>query len=111
MAQISNLFVDQGSDYSSIVTVASGSGAPLNLANFIVKSQMRKSYGASLAYDFTAEVFDAPTGRIRLRLSAAQSEEIPAGRYLYDVEITSPAGAKKRVVEGIVTVTPQITQI
>lgn len=111
MAQTSNLFIDQGSDYSSTITVASGSGAPLNLQNFTVRSQMRKSYGASLAYTFNTEVYDAPTGRIRLTLTATQSEEIPAGRYLYDVEITSPGGAKKRVVEGIVTVTPQITQI
>lgn len=111
MAQTSNLFVDQGSDYSSIVTVASGSGAPLNLQGFTVKSQMRKSYGSSTAYSFTAEVYDAATGRIRIRLSAAQSEGIPTGRYLYDVEITSSANAKKRVVEGIVTVTPQITQV
>lgn len=111
MAQISNLFVDQGSDYSSIITVTSASGAPLNLLGFTAKSQMRKSYGASLAYNFTAEIYDESTGRIRLSLTAAQSELIPAGRYLYDVEITSDTGIKKRVVEGIVTVTPQITQI
>lgn len=111
MAQISNLFVDQGSDYSSIITVTSASGAPLNLLGFTAKSQMRKSYGASLAYNFTTEIYDESTGRIRLSLTAAQSELIPAGRYLYDVEITSDTGIKKRVVEGIVTVTPQITQI
>lgn len=110
MASISNLFVDQGSDYSSIVTVNSGNGSPLNLQGFTVKSQMRKSYGSSVAYDFDAEVFDATSGRLRLKLSAIDSEDIPTGRYLYDVEITSPTGAKKRVVEGIVTVTPQITQ-
>ena len=110
MAQISNLFVDQGSDYSSIVTVTSGNGSPLNLQNYTVRSQMRKSYGASIAYNFSAQVYDAITGRIRMTLTAVQSEQIPAGRYLYDVEITSESGAKKRVVEGIVTVTPQITQ-
>jgi hypothetical protein len=72
---------------------------------------MRKSYGSSTAYSFTAEVYDAATGRIRIRLSASQSELIPTGRYLYDIEITSSTGTKKRVVEGIVTVTPQITQV
>ena len=110
MAHISNLFIDQGSDYSVIVNVTSASGAPLILTGFTVKSQMRKAYGASTAYNFNASVYDEITGRIRLHLTAAQSEAIPAGRYLYDVEVTSGAGAKKRVVEGIVTVTPQITQ-
>jgi hypothetical protein len=36
---------------------------------------------------------------------------MPPGRYLYDVEITSSSGTKTRVVEGIVTVNPEITQI
>jgi hypothetical protein len=56
-------------------------------------------------------VFSAAQGKVRLQLSPAQSEAIPAGRWLYDVEITSPTGSKTRVVEGIVTVNPQITQI
>ena len=72
---------------------------------------MRKSYQSSTFYVFTASVYDAPTGKIRLQLTPTQSEAIPAGRWLYDVEITSTTGAKTRVVEGIVTVNPQITQI
>jgi hypothetical protein len=72
---------------------------------------MRKSYKSSLAYSFTASIYDANAGKIRLQLNPSQSESIPEGRWLYDVEITSPTNSKKRVVEGIVTVNPQITQI
>lgn len=110
MATISNLFVDAGSDYSTIITVASASGAPLNLSGYSTRSQMRKSYNSSTVYDFNASIYDAGFGKIKLNLTATQSELIPAGRWLYDVEITSSTGAKTRVVEGIVTVTPQITQ-
>jgi hypothetical protein len=111
MATISNLFVDSGSDYSNIITVSSTSGQPLNLSGYSVASQMRKSYSSSTAYAFTATVYDAANGKVRLQLSASASSVIPAGRWLYDVEITSPSGTKTRVVEGIVTITPQITQI
>lgn len=111
MATISNLFVDAGSEYSNIITVSSTNGQALNLTGYSVASQMRKSYSSSTAYAFTASIYDAPTGRVRLQLSASASSVIPAGRWLYDVEITSGAGAKTRVVEGIVTITPQITQI
>jgi len=111
LATISNLFVDAGSDFSSLVTVASSTGAPLILTGYTVKSQMRKSFSSSQYFDFNASVYDANFGKIKLSLTAVQSEAIPAGRWLYDVEITNTAtGAKKRVVEGIVTVTPQITQ-
>jgi len=110
MATISNLFVDAGANYSNIITVSAANGQPLNLTGYTVASQMRKSYSSSTAYNFTASVFNADTGKIRLQLSPQQSEAIPAGRWLYDVEITSPSGSKTRVVEGVVTVIPQITQ-
>jgi hypothetical protein len=111
MATISNLFVDAGSSYSNIITVASSTGAPLNLAGYTVKSQLRKSYQSSVAYNFNASVLNAQAGQVRLELTPTQSEAIPPGRYLYDVEITSPTSSRTRVVEGVVTVTPQITQI
>jgi hypothetical protein len=111
MATISNLFVDAGTTYSNIITVAATTGQPLDLTNYTVKSQMRKSYSSSQSFNFTASIYDAMAGKVRLQLTPQQSEAIPAGRWLYDVEITSPSGNKTRVVEGIVTVTPQITQI
>ena len=111
MATISNLYVDAGATYSNIITVTASNGQALDLTSYTVASQMRKSYSSSTVYAFTASVYDSVNGKIRLQLTNTQSEAIPAGRWLYDVEITSPSGTKTRVVEGIVTVNPQITQI
>jgi hypothetical protein len=111
MATVSNLFVDAGANYSNILTVAASNGQPLDLPGYTEASQMRKSYQSSTAYNFTASIYNAATGTVRLHFSDTQSAAIPAGRWLYDVEITSPSGTKTRVVEGIVTVSPQITQI
>lgn len=110
MASISNLFVDQGANYSNIITVGSTSGAALDLTNYTVSSQMRKSYTSSTYYNFTASIYDAVNGKVRLQLNATQSGAITPGRYLYDVEITDQSGSKTRVIEGIVTVTPEITK-
>lgn len=111
MATIANIFIDAGANYSNIITVAANGAGALNLTGYTVKSQIRKSYTSTTAYNFTASVFDAVAGKVRLELTAAQTGAIPPGRYLYDVEITSSAGNRTRVVEGIVTVTPEITQI
>lgn len=111
MATISNLFVDAGANYSTIITVAASNGQALDLTDYTVKSQMRKSYQSTTAYNFTSSIYDPTAGKVRLQLTSTESSAIPAGRWLYDVEITSPAGNKTRVVEGIVTVTPEITQI
>lgn len=111
MASTANIFIDQGSNYSNIITVAGASGVALDITGYNVASQMRKSYASSTAYSLNASVYLASSGKVRVQLDASQSEAIPPGRYLYDVEITSPAGVKTRVVEGIATVTPQITKI
>jgi len=110
VATVSNLFVDQGADYSNIITVGTTTGSVLNLTGYTVKSQMRKSYGSTTAYDFTASVYDAAAGKVRLQLTAAYASSIPAGRYLYDIEITSSIGSKTRILEGTVIVTPEITK-
>lgn len=110
MATISNLYIDQGSDFSSIVSLANQDGSPMNLVDHTVKSQFRKSYQSSTAVDFNATIADAVQGKIRLQLPASASSTVQAGRYLYDVEITSVSGVKKRVLEGIVVLTPEITK-
>ena len=57
------------------------------------------------------QAYDAPTGKVRLQLTSTEASAIPAGRYLYDIEITNTVtSAKTRILEGIVVVTPEITQ-
>ena len=45
-----------------------------------------------------------------MSLTSTQTGAIPHGRYVYDALITSGSGTKTRVVEGIVTVNPRVTQ-
>ena len=111
MATVTNLYIDQGSFFRTYVTVASTNGAALDLTGYTVASQMRKSYQSSVAYDFTASISNPIQGRVRIELSSESSRLIPAGRYLYDLEVTAPGGEKTRVVEGIVIVNPEITKI
>jgi hypothetical protein len=110
MAAISNLYIDQGSTFSAIITIRGSDGNPLNLTGFTVASQMRKSYGSTTAYSFNASVYDAATGKVRLQLSAEQSSLIKPGRYLYDIEITSGSN-KTRVVEGLIIISAEITKV
>jgi hypothetical protein len=111
VATTSNIFIDQGSNYSNIITVSGASGAALDLTGYTVASQMRKSYTSSTAYSLNPTIYNAVSGQVRMILTSSQSEAIPPGRYLYDLEITSAGGTKTRVVEGVATITPQITQI
>lgn len=110
MATISNLVIDQGTTFSSIITLTNQDGTPLLLTNYTVKSQFRKSYQSSSAVNFTASIYDANAGQVRLQLAPSDTVNIQAGRYLYDIELTSPIGEKTRALEGLVILTPEITK-
>lgn len=109
MATISNLYMDAGSEFGAIITCVDGNGTPLDLDGYTAASQMRKSYGSLTAYDFTAEIYDAATGKVQISMTSTETSAIKAGRYLYDVEISS-GDRTTRVAEGLVIVTPEITK-
>lgn len=110
MATVSNLVIDQGSDFSAIISLRNQDTTPIDLTHYTVKSQFRKSYQSSSYKEFTVTVIDAQNGKIRLFLSANTSSDIQPGRYLYDVEITSASGDRRRALEGLIILTPEITR-
>lgn len=110
MATVANLFIDQGSDFSAVVSLKNQDGTAINLVGYTVASQFRKSYQSSTAVNFNVTVIDDMNGKIELALSDQATSGIRAGRYLYDVEITSNSGNRKRVLEGIIVLTPEITR-
>lgn len=111
MATVTNLYIDQGSFFRTHITVANPNGFTLDLTGFTVASQLRKSYQSSTGFNFTTSISNPTQGRVRIELSSEQSRVIPAGKYLYDLEILSPTGERTRVVEGIVLINPEITKI
>lgn len=110
MAVKAHLVVDQGTDFTANIELEDNSGSLMNLTGYTVAAQMRKNYNSSTAVSFTA-THNASGGTIFLTLTNSLSSTIEPGRYLYDVEITSTGGIKTRVVEGIVTVTPNMTRV
>lgn len=111
MAVYANISIDQGSDFTSTVTVEGSDGIVFNLTGYTARGQIRKSYTSMTAVNFSA-VINAPTqGAIQLTLTAVQTGAMKAGRYLYDVEVVQTSTGKViRVVEGQVEVNPRITQ-
>lgn len=107
MAQKTNITIDQGTTFTYNFTVSDTNGDPVDLSGYTANSQMRKSYSSSNATTFTCAT---STGQVTISLTANQTANVVAGRYVYDVELTAANGAVTRHVEGIVTVTPQVTR-
>ena len=108
MATKANLIIDQGSTYTTTITLTDDDGNPLDLTGYTGAGQIRKHYTSSSYTAFTVTI-TALTGEVTLSLSATQTANMSAGRYQYDVELTTGATVS-RVLEGIVTVTPECTR-
>ena len=110
MAVLSNLSIDQGSDFSAEVIVEDANGDVANLTGYTGAGQIRKTYTSSTAVAFGVAVTNATSGLLTLTLTNAVTNAMKAGRYVYDVEITKTSnGEKTRVVEGQVTINPGVT--
>ena len=105
-----NIDVDQGADFNITINLKDNLNNQFNLTGYTVASQMRKNYTSSVATTFVA-THDNTGGHITLSLTNTVTALLQPGQYLYDVEITDGTGKKKRVIEGIATVTPGITRI
>lgn len=109
MATKANIVIDQGTTYTTDLTLTDENGDPLNLTGYSANSQIRKHYTSSNAITFSTSI-NAAAGIITLSLTANQTSNLISGRYVYDVELTDSSNSVSRIVEGIVTVTPQVTR-
>jgi len=108
MAIKANLTIDQGSDFSVTFNLTDENGVALDLTGYTGRAQMRKSPTSSTKKDFTVSV--EVSGSITLSMTSEYTSGITATRYMYDAEIISSGNSVTRVVEGIATVTPEITR-
>lgn len=112
MAAFTELYLDQGATFNSVIYLTDDlTNTPINVSGYIVSSQMRRSYySINASASFTCTVTDPANGEITLSMTHLQTANIKAGRYLFDIEAQDTSNVVSRVVEGIITVTPQITR-
>ena len=111
MAAKANLLIDQGTDFSTTLTVTADDGTVTDLTGYIANGHIRKHYTSTTAVLFDC-TFGSPRtdGQLTISLGRSVTEDMEAGRYVYDVELTSNANTRSRLVEGVVTVSPQVTK-
>lgn len=121
MAISINYDLDQGTDFSFIATRKDSDGFAVAITGGATAfCQMRKHYSSTSAVTFNTAITGS-TGEILVSLSATGSSGVKGGVYFYDVElhITPKDGAGNgipptkvyRVVQGMITVYPEVTKI
>lgn len=110
MTTIANFEIPQGETFKRILTVVDNSKVPLNLTNYTYQGQIRKSYNSLEYVQFDIFTVDAVLGKISIELSYSVTETLIYNKYVYDIEITAQNNIKTRILEGIITTTPNVTR-
>lgn len=121
MAISINRDMDQGTNFRFIATRKDDDGFALAITGGCTAyCQMRKFYSSTAYHTLAASVTGA-TGEILVTMGATATAAVKAGVYFYDVEahITPLNGAGapistpyvQRIVQGMVTVYPEVTRI
>ena len=92
---------------------AENDGDPVDWTGYTAALQVRQYYGSdtTVLSLSTGSGIAALTsnGQITITATATQTAAIPAGNYVYDLELTS-GSYKIRLLEGRFTVTPEVTR-
>ena len=110
-AAYTDLYIDQGADFETNLDLLADDGTSINISGYSFSSQIRKSYySANATANLVIVITDAANGNTLVTLDSANSANIFPGRYVYDVRMKDSSNTITRVVEGIITVTPQVTR-
>ena len=117
MSQYEDIVIDQGADQTIQLELTDTSGDKKNLTGYAVAAQIRRNYSSidSDAVTFSSQIASPATnGVINLTLTNSQTGGMKAGRYVYDVEISSTDSASntliERILEGQISVSPSVTR-
>lgn len=101
------LVIEQGAEFITQITLQDANNEPYDVTNMTARGQLRKHYTSTNSVSFTANL---QTGLLTIKLSSNTTTNIVAGRYVYDVELVDSANNVTRLIEGVVTVTPEVTR-
>jgi hypothetical protein len=108
-----NITIEQGATFSKTLIYKDSNGTPINMSDVAeVRGQMRPTIASSTFKDFTLTIDANPAlGKIYWSMSDEDTAALsaPSTQY-YDIELEFDDGTVKRILQGTVTVSPEVTR-
>lgn len=107
------LAVEQGATFHQRVLWNSAAGTPVDLTGYSAHMQIRKADDAMAVMadltDISGLTLGGLAGTIDILLTSAQTAAFDTWRAVYDLTLIAPSGDRTRLLEGAVTIDPQVT--
>ena len=107
-----NIIIYTGTDFAqTFVLEDSASNSVKDLTGYVGCSQIKRYETSTKSADFTVTFDnDRSTGRVSIEMLSTVTETLKAGKYFYDLIISSPEGVTERVIEGTAIVKKAVTR-
>lgn len=114
MATITNFTIDQGSTFSTVIELDNQQAGLFQLDNYTARGKIRKGRSSQSYTLFSCVISENSPAQdsISISLTSAQTKQLSAGRYVYDIEIYTANSPQQviRILEGQVEIIESITQ-
>lgn len=108
-ANHANFYIDKGADFTALVQLVGINRCPLDLTDMRFASQARFPINERFRVPLRCRVECPRDGILRLHIPYGETERMPPGDWLYDVEMTYPGNRRMRILQGRLTVTDEST--
>lgn len=104
--------VEQGATFKAQLSLKNDTGDGMNLVPYTIAGQVRRSYySLNVSANLVCTLIDAANGSLQLSIPFANTSNVKAGRYVFDVEaLNNTTNEKVRLIEGLMTFTPEVTK-
>ena len=109
-----DILIEQGATFLQVITYKDA-GVAINLTGYTARMQVRATLeSASTLVELTTAngriALGGAAGTISLTISATDSAALTAGRGVYDLELVSGSGIVTRLLQGVATISRNVTR-
>lgn len=110
-----DITIEQGATFQLNIVWKNPNETPINLTGYTARMQVREKVAStSTLLNLTTEnggiALGGVTGTIAVTAAASLTDDITVKRGVYDLELISSGGVVTRLVEGCVTISPEVTR-
>lgn len=111
-----NFELEQGTDHFFGLVINDETGTPVNLTGYSFASQARATFSSpTLAFTLSVIISNQTTNPGQITVSIARGDTTALSiakntEYLYDLEMTDASDKRSRILEGTITLLPEVTK-
>lgn len=110
-----DILIEQGATFVLPITWKDPNGDPIDITNYSARMQIRRTVKASeVLLSLTSDDGDIElggvAGTIVVTIPATVTDTLLVTRGVYDLELESDSGVVTRLIQGVATVSPEVTR-